>query len=207
MKNRHWITLFGGIAIVLGIYAIFAVAQPPTAETSQQKPCCVAVVDLAQAIKMHPDFAKKQDALKAKTIAAEAEFQAWQETITAKQEALKEYAKNSDEYTQAAEKIDSEAAIFKSDAEVTRRKLMSENAKIMYETYQDIKSTAAKVAAASGISLVMDYRHLDVNPADPESVAEAMDQRIVWFESASDITESVIAQFYKDRGEPVPTAQ
>ena len=206
MKKNHWITLTVGIAIVLGIYAVPAITQQQQA-TQPAAPIYVAVIDVAQVMKLHPLFMERQEALAAQIKQAEASFLARQDTIENKRKGLEasQLRPGSPEYQHQLDAIAHEMSDFERDARTLQRRFALENSKIMYETYQDIKATIARYAHANGIAQVTDYREFEPNPADPQSVAEDMDQRLVWFNPSLNITRQIINQTYAARGLQPPT--
>ena len=207
MKKNNWITLIIGIAIVLGIYAVPAVTQQAAPQQAAPPPYQVAIVDVAQLIKQHPEFMQKQQALQEQIKQAEAVFQKRQEAIAAKQKALEaaQLKAGTPEHQRAIDDIANEAADFEKDAKTQQRKFALENSKIMYDTYQDIKMTIGRYATEKNIAQVTDYRQFEANPADPQSVAEDMDQRLVWFSNRLDITQFIIHQLYAARGLTPPS--
>jgi Skp family chaperone for outer membrane proteins len=206
MKKNHWITLIVGIALALGIYAIPGITQQQPQPTAPQLPFRFAIIDVAQVIKLHPEFMQRQQMLQDQVKQAEAVFQQRQEKIAAKQKNLESsnFRPGSVEHQRVVEEIQAEMADFEKDAKVQQRRFALENSKIMYDTYQDIKGTIQQYATARGIAQVTDYRDFEPNPADPQTVAEDMDQRLVWFDNRLDITQTIIGQIYAARNMPVP---
>ena len=209
MKKNHWVTLTIGIAIILGIYAVPAITQTQPAVQQAATPFYVAVVDVAQIMRQHPVFMERQSALKAQIDRAEADFKQRQETIEGKRKALEAspHKPGSTEYQQQLDIISNEMADFERDARTLQRRFALENSKIMYETFQDIKATIHKYAIGRGIAQITDYRKFTPDPADPQSVAEDMDQRLVWFNPVLEITDKIIGEVYASRGmQPPPPA-
>ena len=208
MKKKHWITLIAGVALVLGIYAIPAITQQQAAQQQVQMPYQVAVIDLAQVIRAHPDFAAKQAALQKMVTDAEAIFQKKQDELEAEKKSLEtmQVRTNTPEYQTALDNLTRKAAQFEADVRAQHRRFALQNSQIMYETYQDIKGTIGRYAQARGIAQVTDYRDFDVDPADPPTVAEDMDQRLVWFSPQLNITNVVIQQIYAQRQQQIPEA-
>ena len=207
MKRNHWITLTVGIALALGIYAVPAITQQQ--QQQQTPPFYVAVIDVAQVIRQHPEFKQRQAALKAQIDQAEATFNQRQETIANKQKSLEAspHRPGSAEYQQLLDNIANEVADFERDARTQQRRFALENSKIMYDTYQDIKATINRYATARGIAQVTDYREFEPNPAEPQTVAEDMDQRLVWFNPSLNITRAIIGEVYAARGMQPPAPE
>ena len=206
MKKNYWITSIVGIAIVLGIYAIPATANGQQTPPAAQVPYLVAVIDVAQVIKAHPEFMTRQQNLQNQVKEAEAKFQTRQEGITDKQKKLEasQLRPGSSDHERVLNDIANEMAEFEKDVKTLQRRFALENSKIMYDTFQDIKATIGKYAAARNIAQVTDYREFEANPADPQTVAEDMDQRLVWFNPSLNITRTIIGSIYTARGQQVP---
>jgi hypothetical protein len=77
----------------------------------------------------------------------------------------------------------------------------------MYDTYQDIKKVIGEFAKKRSIAQVTDYRVFEVNPADPQLVAEDMDQKLVWFDDRLNVTDYVIDALYAAHNMPRPPKQ
>jgi Skp family chaperone for outer membrane proteins len=206
VKKNHWITLGIGIVIVLGIYAVPAITQQQPQSAAPQLPFRVAIIDVAQVIKLHPEFVQRQQALQDQVKQAEAFFQQRQEKIVAKQKSLEAspHRPGSVEHQRVVDEIQAEMADFEKDAKAQQRKFALDNSRIMYDTYQDIKTTIQRYATPRGIAQVTDYRDFEPNPADPQTVAEDMDQRLVWFDNRLDITQVIIGEVYAARSMQVP---
>lgn len=170
-------------------------------------PSFVAVVDVAQLIKAHPEFSKKQEALKNKMIAEEAKFKKRQQDIIQQEKALQSSGlrAGSPEHQKALDTISKLYAEFETDARSMQRRFALENSQIMFDTYQDIKLTIGEFAKARRIAQVTDYRFFKPDPADPQTVAEDMDQKLVWFDDTLNVTKFVIYQMYDVRKIQRPT--
>jgi len=195
VKHNRWTVLVASFVVVC-----FVASQA----AAQALPNFVAVVDVAQLIKRHPDFKGKQDALQGEMLAKEAYFKQKQEAIAAKEKALQTSTlkQGSPEFQKAADEIQSDYADFEKEAKAEQRRFALKNSQIMYDTYKDIKSHIAAFATARNIAQVTDFRMFEPDPAIPQTVAEDMDQKLVWFDPKLDITELVLKQMYGDR--PVP---
>lgn len=208
MKKSYWIVSIVGIALALGVYAVPAIAQS-TAQPATPFPNLVAVIDVAQVIRAHPEFVSRQQGLQEQVRAAEAAFQKRQEGIADMQKRLEAspHRPGSPQHQQQLDEIAYALAEFEKDAKTQQRRFALDNSRIMYDTYQDIKKTIGQYATARGIAQVTDYREFEVNPTDPQTVAEDMDQRLVWYSPNLNITQVIIHQIYASRNLPVPQQQ
>jgi Skp family chaperone for outer membrane proteins len=169
---------------------------------AQGLPNFVAVVDLAQLIKEHPDFRGKQEDLQKEVQAEEAKFRARQQQIADKDKALQNsgFKAGTQEHQKLVDEIANEYADFEKNVKTMQRKFALANSRIMYDTYQDIKKVIGTFAKQRRIAQVTDYRFFEVNPAEPQLVAEDMDQKLVWFDDQLNITELVINELYTSKG-------
>jgi Skp family chaperone for outer membrane proteins len=212
VKKNLWITLIVGIALGLGIYTIPAITQQPPPASQEQPPYRIAVVDLAQILEAHPEFKTKRDNLKRTMDTADAKFTEKQEVIAARAKKLEasQLKPGTDPYLQEYDAIVREQAALDIERKNFVRQLSMDNSKMMYDTYQHIRTTISKIAMPHGIAQVTDYRELDINPIDAPMVSEDMDQRLVWYHPRVNITQAVIDQMYRDYGvtdkDKIPTA-
>lgn len=195
----------------MGINTVSGVALQ--AQTQQQAPFpyLVAVVDVAQLIKVHPIFLDGQTKLQSEVNQAEATFKQRQQTIAAKQKNLEgaQVKAGTPEHQRLLDEIANDLAEFEKDAKTHQRKFALENSKIMFETYKNIKAAISRYGTSKGIAQVTDYRQFEPDPSNPQTVAEDMDQRLVWFSDRLNITQQIIAEIYTqypDRKPPVPGA-
>ncbi len=196
MKHNRLTVLVAALVAVC-CFASHAAAQLPN---------FVAVVDVAQLIKKHPEFKQKQEALQAKMLAREAEFKKKQETIVAQEKnlATSGLKQTAPEYQKAMDDIAGAYADFEKEAKAEQRRFALENSQIMYDTYKDIKATIGAFAKEKKIAQVTDFRMFEPDPAVPQTVAEDMDQKLVWFDPVLNVTDHIIAQMYISRNLPIP---
>lgn len=207
MKQTHRFVLFLALGILFGGASQLAAQQQAAAQ--QAPPYFVAVVDLAQLIKTHPEFSQKQEALRNKMIAEEAKFKSRQEGILNKEKQLQQssFKPGTKEHQDQVDDIAGLYADYEKDVRSIQRRFQLESSQIMYETYKDIKLTIERYAKARRIAQVTDHRFFEANPAEPQSVVEDMEQRLIWFDESLNITKYVIAQMYLDKQLQVPLQQ
>jgi len=188
--------LIAGIALTLGVYVVPAIAQQPAAQQPAPLPYQVAVIDLAQVIRAHPDFTLRQEALKKEVDTQEAQFKARGEGIEADRKKLDEsnFRAGTEEYQRAFDSLAAKVAQFEADARAQQRRFALQNSQIMFDTFKDIQGTIGRYSQARNIAQVTDYRIFEPDPADPSTVAEDMDQRLVWFNPGLNITNVIIQE-------------
>jgi Skp family chaperone for outer membrane proteins len=199
VKQIYWMTFFVALMIVGGFISQAA---------AQEIPNLVAVVDVAQLIKEHPEFQAKQENLQKQIQAEDAKFRNRQQQIVEKEKTLQNSAgfKSGTEHQKLIDEIAEEYADFAKDGDVKamQRKFALENSKIMHETYLHIKKVIGDFAKQRRIVQVMDYRFLEVDPAEPQLVTEDRNQSLVWFDERLNITECIIDAIYADLGKQRP---
>ena len=201
-------TLIIGTALALGICAIPGVTQQQQAQ-QQPLPTRVAVIDLEQVIKAHPEFIQRQEALQKQVLEVQKGFEQQRVAITDKQKNLEAspHRPGTAEHQRILDEIANDIAEFEKNLKTQERRFGLQNSQIMFDTFKNIKETIAKIAVPYGIAQVTDYREIEPNPADPNTVAADMDQRLVWFNESLNITRAVINQLYQDRGMTPPAPQ
>lgn len=205
MKKTIWIVLFVALTLTAGGFVLKTQAQQPAAQPAAP-PSFVAVVDVAQLIKAHPEFNQKQEVLKKEALTEEAKFQERQKVILDQEAKLKNSGlkPGTPEHTKAVEDIQNAYTDYEKDVRSMQRRLALQNSQIMFDTYKDIKRTIGAFAKARRIAQVTDYRFFEPNPAEPNTVMEDLEQKLVWFDESLDITKYVIAQMYAERNMQVP---
>jgi Skp family chaperone for outer membrane proteins len=183
-------TFFVALCLIVGGFVSQTAAQG--------LPQFVAVVDVAQLIKEHPKFRGEQETLQNEVRVEEAKFRERQKQIEDKNKALQTSSvkAGTPEHQRQVDEIANELADFEKDVKAMQRKFALRNSKIMYDTYQDIKKVIGNFAKQRRIAQVTDHRFFEVNPAEPQLVAEDMDQKLVWFDEQLNITDYVIDDLY-----------
>lgn len=206
------------IICTAALLAILAVSVP--AQQAQQQaaaaplPYQVAVVDLAQLVKKHPLFESKMSGLQSKLVMIDADFRKRQDAIRAEAKKLEDMASGqlkpgSGPYNELADQLTAKMTTLDIEAKKTQRSIALENSQIMYDTFMDIRAEIEAFAAKYPIAVVIDYRQMEVSAADPQTVAEEMEQKMVWHNKRLDITESILAQLkakYPNAPAPAATA-
>ena len=192
------------LAFALGVYVIPGTAQQQAAPP--QLPFQVAVVDLAQIIRAHPQFLADQAKLQEEVRVAAAHFQAARDQIEAEERRIQgmDLRPNSDQHQQLVAELTRRVADFEASFRAQHRRFAMREAQIMYDTHKNIRETIGRYAQRVNIAQVTDFREFDVDPAIAETVAEDMDQRLVWFNPNLDITPFIIQQLYAERRMEVP---
>ncbi|GHT23479.1 hypothetical protein FACS189419_07480 [Planctomycetales bacterium] len=203
-------TIFS-LALVLALVTSASAQQQRAAQQAEKPlPTLVAVVDLAELVKAHPEFKSKQEALQAQVAAAQNNFKTRGQQIQERSKKLQGtgsgFVAGSPEHQKLLDEVSNEAAEYEKDMKQMERKFALANSRIMYDTYKDIKASLEAFCTERNIAQVTDVRKFEPDPAIPQTVAEDMDQKLVWFNSRLDITQLVIRHMYAARNQTPPAA-
>ena len=197
MKKTCWTVLFVGLCFAFG-----GLVSQVTSQNAPQLPVYVAVADVAELIKVHPEFKAKTQALQAKMKAEEDALLAVRKQIEDKQLQLGNsgLVVGSDAHTARLEEIESAMLKLDKDFKSKQRALALENSQILFDTFQDIKREIAIYSETRLVAQVVDIRMFTPNPANPQSVVEDMEQKLVWYNPRLDITAVIANQIYQSKG-------
>jgi Skp family chaperone for outer membrane proteins len=210
VKLTNWIPLviFATTLSITGFVAKNVNAQAAgtnTAATTATRPPVpyqVAVVDIAQLIKYHPDFESRQKGLQELAQQKDKEFSARKTEIEQRRATLAahNYQPGTKEHDDYVSEITMKGTEFDKDLKLTQRKLVTENSKILYEIYKEVQEEIAVVAKGYKIAQVMDYRSIEAAPNEPQSVAAMLEQNLIWYDDALDISQAIMNRLYEKRG-------
>jgi Skp family chaperone for outer membrane proteins len=201
VKRTNWIPLV--VVLILGFAGVVSsVANAQTATAAAQpRPYQVAVVDIAQLIKNHPDFTAKQEELQKFAKEKEVEFEARKQKIQEREKTLTglKLTPGTPEHDKAVAEITTLVTDLDKDVKIAQRKVMTENSIILHNVYKEIRDEIGVVAKAAQIAQVMDYRPIEATPADQNSVAAMLEQSLIWHDDNLDISQAIVNRLYQKR--------
>ncbi len=197
MKKTCWTILFVALCFTIG----GLVSQVGSQNQAGGVPQFIAVVDVAELIKAHPDFKAKTTALQERMKIEEGTLRDQQKIIEQKELKFQQSSlkPNTPEHTRELEALQNEAIEFEKVFKSKQRAFALENSQILFDTYQDIKREIGAYAEPRRIAQVTDYRMFVPSPLEPQSVMEDMEQKLVWFNVQLDITEYIVDVIYQRR--------
>lgn len=207
VKRTNWIPLV--VVLVLGFAGVVtSVASAQTGATTataaaqpQPRPYQVAVVDIAQLIKNHPEFIAKQEELQKFAKSKEVEFEARKQAIADREKTLTglKLTPGTPDHDKAVAEITTLVTDLDKDVKIAQRKVMTENSIILYNVYKEIREEIGVVAKAGRIAQVMDYRPIEATAADQNSVAAMLEQSLIWHDDNLDISQYIVNRLYQKR--------
>ena len=160
----------------------------------------VALVDIGQVFKSHPAFAQQLEVLKAEAEQFKASTQQLQQQLSQKAEGLRQFQPTSDEFMQAETELAKEAAAMEVQQRDKMRVLMEREARLHFDTYQEIKKLVTAYCEQTGTKLVLRYNNVQMKPTDPASIMQRVNGNVVFNRPENDITERIVAQLAQQHG-------
>jgi Skp family chaperone for outer membrane proteins len=151
----------------------------------------VVVIDVSYIFKHHVRFKEAQDAMKKEVEQYEESIRVERETITKMAEQLKAYAPESPDYTKLEEQIATRTSKLQLDTARARKEFLTREAKLYYDTYQEVSNLVADFAREHGISLVLRFSSEPIEPDDRNSVLQGINRAVV-YQNQLNITSHVL---------------
>jgi len=152
----------------------------------------IAVVDVSYIFKNYQQFKTSMDGMKTEMEQAESQLKTSRDAIQAKEEMARQYEPSSTEFKQLDEDVARLKADFNIKAGRIRKDFLEREAKVYYQTYQQVSSTVQHFAQQNNIGLVLRFNGDPIDPNRREDVLKAINKPIV-SQNNIDITPDVLA--------------
>ncbi len=186
-KLQHALILLVAIATV----AFSTMASSLVAQEGTEQGGLVAVLDVAKVFKANATFEKRMEDIKGEADALKAQIQQEQENIRVRAQEVAQYEIGTPERNQMEGKIEQDQALLRTKARQAETDLLNREAKIYYETYEQMQSTVAKLAQQYGISLVLRFDSEEIDPTNRPEVIKGVNRAVVYHHKL-DLTKLVI---------------
>jgi Skp family chaperone for outer membrane proteins len=198
VKKFSWMAAAAASLVAL-VLAAPAAAQPAAAARPQ-----VALVDVNFIFKNHARFKMRMEEFRQEVTRAEADAKQKSEAVRKLAERLQsnEFTRGSQEYKQLEEDIVHRRSELTANVELQRRQFAQQEAKVYYDTYQEVVQEVKSYCEQYGIPLVMNFKHDAINGDNPEEIVSGINRSIVYSSSQLDITPAIL-----ERVGRAPTAQ
>lgn len=173
-------------------------AQAPAATSNSSVP--VAVIDVGHIFKNHARFKQQMDGMKGEVENFEKEVNEERKTLLKQRDKLQTFNAGSPEYKQLEEEIARQVSDQQVRGTLKRKDVMEREAKIYYETYNEIVREIGKTADTYGISLVLRYEGEPIDARDRNSILAGVNRPIV-YQRNLDLTQLVLKQL--NQGQPI----
>jgi Skp family chaperone for outer membrane proteins len=153
----------------------------------------VAVLDVAKVFKEHQGFDAKMKAIKSEAEGLKAQIQQQQDAIKSEAQELGNYEPGSPDRNQLEATLEQKQAALRTKARQAEADLLNREAKIYYDTYQQMKSIVSSLASQHGISLVLRFDSGPIDSTNRPEVIKGVNRAVV-FHRRLDLTKMVIGQ-------------
>jgi Skp family chaperone for outer membrane proteins len=178
-------------ALLLSLPAslVFAQSQNPQAAAGTR----VALLDLGHILRNHPGYTAKREALKEKAKALSGQETNIRKQLQNESEKLKEFQPGSPDFKKHEADLAQHASDFQLQVKLQRRELVEEEAKILYETYNEVQAVVDRLSQSYGFSLVIRFERDRMEPTDPDSISRGLMNPVVYHRNL-DITDLVLQE-------------
>ncbi len=183
MNTKRW------IAASLAFLATVFVANLPSAMAQTR----VAIVDVGLVFKNHPQFPAQLAALKKEADDFKNVSLQQQQALMQKAEALKQYEPGSPEFKQYESTLAQQSAALEVDQRDKMRNLMRQEAKLHFDTYEQVNRAVVSYCEPRGIQLVLRYNSQKMDPKNPSTVMQRVNASVVYHNQQNDITQSIVS--------------
>jgi Skp family chaperone for outer membrane proteins len=151
----------------------------------------LAVVDISYIFKQHLGFKAKMEGMKQAVEATENQLRVEREQIGKMQERLETFKSGSPEYKQLDDEIAKRKADFNLQASKQRKEFLDQEAKIYFDTAEEISQAVKHYAQQHNIGLVVRFNGDRPDPAVRNDVLQYINRPVV-YENNIDITPDVL---------------
>ena len=174
-----------------------AVATLANSASAQEKSGIVAVLDVAKVFKENRAFDSRMQSIRSTAEQLKAEIQQKQEAIKQEAQGLKQFEVGSPDRNQMEATLEQKQAALRTEARQAEMDLLSKEAKVYYETYEQMQRVLKSLSAQHGISLVLRFDSQEIDPTNRAEVIKGVNRAIVYQEKL-DLTKLVIGQMSSD---------
>jgi Skp family chaperone for outer membrane proteins len=178
--------------IVLASLIASSLSVPTALCAGSDDASAVGLVDIAYIFSKHERYKQRIEALGKKTQAAQKELVEKDAAINKKIERLKDFALGTPDF----KKLEEEIAREKSDNNVTKmikqKELREEDARIHYETYQEVVQEVTRIASSAQCRLVLRFDSQEIDERNPVAVQAGIGRLVIYADREMDMTPFVI---------------
>lgn len=174
-------------AIAIGAFFLVALSSSIHAQTN------VAIIDLGVVFENHSGFQSQLERLRQEATSLQQAVAQERQNLQFKMEQLSAmYAPESAEFKQAEKDLMVQDANITVEARSKVRQLTTEEARIHYQTYQEVSRYVEDYCSKNNIRLVMRYAGGQMSLDDPESIMHQINGAVVFHRQDRDITQVIV---------------
>jgi Skp family chaperone for outer membrane proteins len=182
------IAIFG-----FAVICFCAVGSPArlSGQDSSNETGIVAILDVAKVFKNYPPHEEKMSAIKQEADKLKAEIQTAQDKIRQDAMPLQDLEPGTAERNQLEAELEQRQASLRVQARQSEQDLLNREAKIYYDTYQEMQRVVAGLAQKHSISLVLRFDSSEFDSTNRAEVIKGVNREVV-FHQRLDLTKMVI---------------
>lgn len=154
----------------------------------------VVLIDVGLIFKSHPQFSTELNALKAEADNFKVKSQQDGQALAAKKEKLRAFIPGTEDFKNLEKKLAQEQAAFSVEQNSILRELMNREAKLHYDTYQQVTKVIGEYCKSRNIQLVLRYNSEKMDPSLPNSIMEKVNGNVVYYLPQKDVTAEILQQ-------------
>ena len=190
------------VGLSLSSLAVCSSAMAQTGAEIHPRLTPVAVVDMEHVLDNHPTFSVQMESMKAEFQQTMKDFEERRKKLSESSQQLNsQLNSDSPEFKQREEAIVSQESKLRLDAKNKQEEFDERQARLMYDTYNQIVNGVAVAAKYYKFDLVVRYNRkqsTQMNPKKPQSVLYGADREVIYFNPDNDLTDVVIGLLKRD---------
>ena len=174
------------------IFFIAAVVALGASVVSAQETGRVAILDVAKVFKDNTSFGDKMAALKAEAERLKGQVTAEQDRIKVEVMKLRDLKPGPERNKREAD-LEQQHTHLRTTTRQAESELLSQEARVYFDTYREMQAVVEAIAQANGFSLVLRFDSEDIDPNNQQSVKKGLNRSLV-FHRKLDLTSLVSQQ-------------
>jgi Skp family chaperone for outer membrane proteins len=191
------------VAFTAAVLTFSNVAIDQVAAQEGSGPGLVAVLDVAKVFKDNAVFDSKMKAIKSEADQLRTQITQQQEGIKGEAQQLTQYEVGSAERNNMEGQLEQKQTALRTKARQAEADLLNREARIYYDTYEQLKSVVGEIAAQNNISLVLRFDSEEVDPTNRAEVIKGVNRSVV-FHRRVDLT-GMVSKAMNARSAQAPT--
>jgi Skp family chaperone for outer membrane proteins len=168
------------------------IAGPTAVQPTQPAATRIALIDVTFIFKNHKRFKDQMQDMKGQVQAAENRVKTEKQQITTMAQTLQTLQKGTADYKDLEEKITDLSTRLQISVNKEKSAFLQQQARIYYNTYQEICQSTDYFCRQYGIDLVLRHSRETANPDNPDDVLTVINKPVV-FQRGLDITDQILA--------------
>ena len=174
------------------IFVIAAVVALGASVVSAQETGRVAILDVAKVFKDNTSFGDKMAALKADAERLKGQVTAEQDRIKVEVMKLRDLKPGPERNKREAD-LEQQHTHLRTTTRQAESELLSQEARVYFDTYREMQAVVEAIAQANGLSLVLRFDSEDIDSHNQQSVKKGLNRAVV-FHRQLDLTKLVSQQ-------------